>query len=90
MSESTTYALVFNDKSYSFKGLKKDAYAPKLIIAECKDTDLVELSFDRVLDNKAAQDTDTYSIAGVAVKSAELDSTNTKVRIVTRRVVPTS
>jgi len=83
MSESTTYALVFNDKSYSFKGLKKDAYAPKLIIAECKDTDLVELSFDRVLDNKAAQDTDTYSIAGVAVKSAELDSTNTKVRIVT-------
>lgn len=83
MNESTTYTLVFNDKSFSFKGLKKDIYAPKLITAECKDTDLVELAFDRVLDNITAQDTDTYAIEGVSVKSAELDSTNTRVRIVT-------
>lgn len=83
MSESTVYALVFNNNKYSFKGLKKDSYAPKLITAECKDTELVELSFDRVLDNEAAQDTDTYKISGVDVKKAELDSTNTKVRLIT-------
>lgn len=86
MSESSTYTLEFNDKSYSFKGLKKDGYAPKLITAECKDTDLVELSFDRVLDNETAQDSDTYSIEGIDVKSAELDSTNTKVRLKTEGI----
>ncbi|HYF82520.1 MAG TPA: Ig-like domain-containing protein [Clostridia bacterium] len=83
MNESTTYTMVFNDKSYSFKGLRKDSYAPKLITAECKDTDLVELTFDRVLDNEAAQDSDTYSIEGATVQSAALDSTNTKVKLVT-------
>ncbi|MDD4504023.1 MAG: hypothetical protein PHS15_04245, partial [Clostridiaceae bacterium] len=83
MSDSTTYTLVFNDKNYSFRGLKKDGYAPKLIKAECKDTDMVELSFDRVIDNETAQDTGTYSISGADVKSAELDSTNTKVRLIT-------
>ncbi len=83
MNESSSYTLVFNDKSYSFKGLRKDSYAPKLITAECKDTDLVELTFDRVLDNVTAQDTDIYSIKDVGIKSAELDSTNTKVRLTT-------
>lgn len=83
MSESATYTLSFNDKNFSFRGMKKDSNAPKLIAAECKDTDLVELSFDRVLDNVSAQATDTYTISGVAIKSAELDSTNTKVRIIT-------
>ncbi len=83
MNESTTYTLVFDNKSYSFRGLKKDSNAPKLITAECKDTDLVELTFDRVLDNMTAQDTDTYSIEDVEIKSAELDSTNTKVRLTT-------
>lgn len=83
MNENTVYTLVFNDKNYSFKGLKKDSYAPKLIKAECKDTDFVELSFDRVLDNQTAQDTDTYTIEGADVKSAELDSTNTKVKLIT-------
>jgi hypothetical protein len=83
MNESTAYTLNFNDKNYSFKGLRKDSYSPKLITAECKDTDLVELTFDRVLDNTTAQDTDIYSIEGVSLKSAELDSTNTKVRLTT-------
>lgn len=83
MNENSNYTLVFNDESYSFKGLKKDTQAPKLIKAECKDTDLVELTFDRVLDNKTAQDPDTYSIEGVEVKSAKLDSTNTKVWLIT-------
>ena len=49
MSENTTYTLVFDDKNYSFRGLKKDNYAPKLITAECKDTDLIELGFDSKL-----------------------------------------
>lgn len=83
MSEGTNYTVEINDKSYSFKGLKKDSYAPKLITAECKDTDLVELSFDRILDNHTAQDNDTYTIDGISVRSASLDSTNTKVRLVT-------
>lgn len=83
MNEGSTYTLVFDNKSYSFKGLKKDSYAPKLIAAECKDTDLVELTFDRVLDNVTAQNTDIYSIEGVSIKSAELDGTNTKVRLIT-------
>ncbi len=83
MKENTDYKLIFNDKSYNFRGLKKDSDAPRLISLECKDTDLVELCFDRVLDNEAAQDTDSYSILGVEIKSAELDSTNTKIRLST-------
>lgn len=83
MKENTGYTLEFNDKDYSFRGLKKDKTAPKLIKLECKDTDLVELTFDRVLDNETAQDTDTYTISGAKVKSAELDSTNTRVRLTT-------
>jgi len=86
MSESATYTLVFNKKKYSFKGLKKDGYAPKLITAECKDTELVELTFDRVLDNESAQDVDNYTISGVDVKKAELDSTNTKIRLITNGI----
>lgn len=87
MNEGTTYTLVFNNKSYSFRGLRKDSYAPGLISAECKDTNLVELAFDRVLDNETAQDSDTYSIKGATVRSAELDSTNTKVRLITSGII---
>ncbi|HYE81146.1 MAG TPA: hypothetical protein VEG39_03150 [Clostridia bacterium] len=83
MNEGSSYTLIFNDRSYSFKGLKKDSQAPRLIAVECKDTGLIELSFDRVLDNETAQDTDTYSIAGAEVRTAELDGTNTKVRLST-------
>ena len=83
MKENTAYKLEFNDEDYSFRGLKKDKTAPKLIKVECKDTDLLELTFDRILDNETAQDTDTYSISGASVRSAELDSTNTKVRLTT-------
>ncbi|HWR61592.1 MAG TPA: hypothetical protein VN580_08280 [Clostridia bacterium] len=86
MSESTTYTLEFNGRSYSFRGVRKDSNAPRLLEAECKDTDLVELSFDRVLDNKMAQDSDTYEISGVSIRSAELDSTNTKVRLNTNGI----
>ena len=78
MNEGTTYTVEIDGRSYSFRGLKKDNQAPKLIAAECKDTDLVELSFDRILDNVTAQDEDTYSIDGVRIKSARLDATNTK------------
>ncbi|MEA4848266.1 MAG: hypothetical protein VB106_13640 [Clostridiaceae bacterium] len=81
MKENNSYTLEFNDEKYSFRGLKKDKTAPKLIKIECKDTDLVELTFDRVLDNESAQDTGTYTISGADVRSAELDSTNTKVRL---------
>ncbi|HYF75422.1 MAG TPA: hypothetical protein VD757_02440 [Candidatus Nitrosocosmicus sp.] len=63
--------------------MKKDTSAPKLITAECKDTDLLELTFDRVLDNVTAEDTSIYSIDGIDIRSAELDSTNTKVRLST-------
>lgn len=83
MSENTTYTVTINDKNYSFKGLKRDNTAPRLISVECKDTDLLELVFDRVLDNHTAQDDDTYAIDGADVKSASLDATNTKVRLVT-------
>ena len=83
MKENTSYTLEFNDKDYSFRGLKKDKTSPKLIKIECRDTDLLELTFDRVLDNETAQDTDTYTISGASVRSAELDSTNTKVRLTT-------
>lgn len=84
MKDSTTYELVFDNKTYSFRGLKKDSSSPKLIKAESRDTDRIELIFDRVLDNVTAQDTDTYSIEGVDIRSAELDITNTKVRLTTR------
>ncbi|NLK34501.1 MAG: hypothetical protein GX301_03495 [Gracilibacteraceae bacterium] len=86
MKENYAYTLEFNDKNYNFRGLKKDKTAPKLIKVECKDTDLVELTFDRILDNETAQDTDTYTISGASVRSAELDSTNTKVRLTTRGI----
>lgn len=86
MKENTTYTLVFDGRSYSFKGLKKDTYAPRLISAECRDTNLVELTFDRVLDNVTAQDPDIYTIEDAHVKYAELDSTNTKVRLTTSGV----
>lgn len=87
MKEGTTYTVTISDKNYSFKGLKKDNDAPKLVAAECKDTDLLELSFDRVLDNHTAQDNDTYAIDGVDIKSASLDSTNTKVRLITKGIM---
>ncbi|MDD3705671.1 MAG: hypothetical protein PHC45_06400, partial [Clostridiaceae bacterium] len=86
MKENTGYTLEFNDKDYSFRGLKKDKTGPKLIKVECKDTDLVELTFDRILDNETAQDTGTYTISGANVKAAELDSTNTKVRLATEGI----
>ncbi len=86
MDDGDTYELEFDNRDYSFRGLKKDTSAPKLIKAECRDTELVELTFDRVMDNVTAQDTDTYSINGAEVRSAELDSTNTKVRLRTKGV----
>lgn len=86
MKENTGYTLELNDKDYSFRGLKKDKTGPKLIKVECKDTDLVELTFDRILDNETAQDTETYTISGANVKAAELDSTNTKVRLTTEGI----
>jgi len=86
MKENTAYTLTLNDEDYSFRGLKKDNTAPKLIKAECKDTNLVELTFDRVLDDETAQDADTYTISGADVVSAKLDSTNTKVRLTTEGI----
>lgn len=86
MKENTGYTLEFNDMDYSFRGLKKDKTGPKLIKVECKDTNLVELTFDRILDNETAQDTGTYTISGANVKAAELDSTNTKVRLTTEGI----
>ena len=86
MKENNAYTLVFNDRSYRFTGLKKDNNAPKLIKAECKDTDFVELCFAGVLDNETAQYTGTYSISGAEVLSAWLDATNTKVRLVTEGI----
>ena len=86
MKENAAYTLTINDEDYSFRGLKKDKTAPKLIKVECKDTDLVELTFDRVLDDETAQNTGTYTISGADVISAKLDSTNTKVRLTTEGI----
>lgn len=86
MSEDKSYTLEFNGKSCSFKGVKKDGNAPKLLEAECKDTEQLELSFDRILDNRTAQDRNTYEIGGASIKSAELDSTNTRVRLKTEGI----
>lgn len=83
MNENTTYTLEFNNRSYSFRGVKKDTNAPRLLEVLCKDSELVELSFDRVLDNRTAQDSSTYEIEGADIKSAMLDITNTKVRLKT-------
>lgn len=81
MSENTMYTLEFNSKSHSFRGVKKDSNPPRLLEVVCKDSELVELSFDRILDNGSAQNSSTYEITGLNIKSAELDSTNTKVRL---------
>lgn len=86
MDDDNTYELEFDGREYSFRGLNKDSRAPKLLKVESKDTELVELTFDRVLDNVTAQDTDTYEIDDAEVRSAELDSTNTKVRLRTEGV----
>jgi len=88
MNENTTYTLKFNSRSYSFSGVKKDSYAPRLLEVLCKDSELIELSFDRILDYEAAQNSSTYEISGVNIKSAELDNTNTKVRLKTEGIQP--
>ncbi|HWR61785.1 MAG TPA: Ig-like domain-containing protein, partial [Clostridia bacterium] len=86
MKEDMEHQLYIDGKEYTFKAVRKDTAAPKLISAVCKDTDLVELVFDRVLDNISAQDTNTYSIKDIGIRSATLDSTNTKVRLVTNGI----
>ncbi|MEA4849128.1 MAG: Ig-like domain-containing protein [Clostridiaceae bacterium] len=86
MKEDMEYQLYIDGKAYTFKAVRKDTTTPKLISATCKDTDLVELVFDRVLDNISAQDTDNYSIKDIGIRSATLDSTNTRVKLVTNGI----
>ncbi len=81
LKEGYSYTLEADGRSFDFKGVKKNTGAPELVSVVCKDSSRLELHFDRVLDHVSAQDTGTYTISGVTVKSAELDASNTMVRL---------
>lgn len=82
-SSGKTYTLVVGEVKVNFGGKAKVAGAPELKKVTGKDTDRVELEFDKALDFATATDVANYEIKGVTIAKAALNSDRTKVTLTT-------
>lgn len=82
-----TYTLVVGDLKVNFGGAAKVSGAPELKKVTGTDTETVELEFDKVLDTVSAKDVANYTISGVTVKEASLNSARKVVTLTTEGLV---
>lgn len=84
MSSGTDYTVSVNGNRFTITGVARDSKVPGVIAAQGKDTDLVEVIFDKLMDAESAQNTSNYAIKDLTIKAAKLDATNTRVLLTTQ------